>query len=133
MIISCFDKFSLKIKFKEFMYVFLIIIMLFIITLNLFNIKNRYESTMKFNLLSNNILELNKVDLIDLKRISNCKKVIIDNNYFNFNLVDIKENKTNYLVKIEVLNLDKVNSYQVTFLEKEENLLKFIIRNMKGE
>ncbi len=133
MIISCFDKFSLKIKFKEFMYVFLIIIMLFIITLNLFNIKNRYESTMKFNLLSNNILELNKVDLIDLKRISNCKKVIIDNNYFNFNLIDIKENKTNYLVKIEVLNLDKVNSYQVTFLEKEENLLKFIIRNMKGE
>lgn len=133
MIISCFDKFSLKIKFKEFMYVFLIIIMLFIITLNLFNIKNRYESTMKFNLLSNNILELNKVDLIDLKRISNCKKVIIDNNYFNFNLVDIIEYKTNYLVKIEVLNLDKVNSYQVTFLEKEENLLKFIIRNMKGE
>ena len=133
MIISCFDKFSLKIKFKEFMYVFLIIIMLFIITLNLFNIKNRYESTMKFNLLSNNILELNKVDLVDLKRISNCKKVIIDNKYFNFNLVDIKEIKTNYLVKIEVLNLDKVNSYQVTFLEKEENLLKFIIRNMKGE
>lgn len=133
MIISCFDRFSLKIKFKEFMYVFLIIIMLFIITLNLFNIKNRYESTMKFNLLSNNILELNKVDLVDLKRISNCKKVIIDNKYFNFNLVDIKEIKTNYLVKIEVLNLDKVNSYQVTFLEKEENLLKFIIRNMKGE
>lgn len=133
MIISCFDKFSLKIKFKEFMYVFLIIIMLFIITFNLFNIKNKYESTMKFNLLSNNILELNKVDLIDLKRISNCKKVIIDDKYFNFNLIDIKENKTNYLVKIEVLNLDKVNSYQVTFLEKEENLLKFIIRNMKGE
>lgn len=133
MIISCFDRFSLKIKFKEFMYVFLIIIMLFIITLNLFNIKNRYESTMKFNLLSNNILELNKVDLVDLKRISNCKKVIIDNKYFNFNLVDIIEYKTNYLVKIEVLNLDKVNSYQVTFLEKEENLLKFIIRNMKGE
>lgn len=133
MIISCFDRFSLKIKFKEFMYVFLIIIMLFIITLNLFNIKNRYESTMKFNLLSNNILELNKVDLVDLKRISNCKKVIIDNKYFNFNLVDIIEYKTNYLVKIKVLNLDKVNSYQVTFLEKEENLLKFIIRNMKGE
>lgn len=133
MIISCFDRFSLKIKFKEFMYVFLIIIMLFIITLNLFNIKNRYESTMKFNLLSNNILELNKVNLVDLKRISNCKKVIIDNKYFNFNLVDIIEYKTNYLVKIEVLNLDKVNSYQVTFLEKEENLLKFIIRNMKGE
>ncbi len=133
MIISCFDRFSLKIKFKEFMYVFLIIIMLFIITLNLFNIKNRYESTMKFNLLSNNILELNKVNLVDLKRISNCKKVIIDNKYFNFNLVDIIEYKTNYLVKIKVLNLDKVNSYQVTFLEKEENLLKFIIRNMKGE
>lgn len=133
MIISYFDRFSLKIKFKEFMYVFLIIIMLFIITLNLFNIKNRYESTMKFNLLSNNILELNKVNLVDLKRISNCKKVIIDNKYFNFNLVDIIEYKTNYLVKIEVLNLDKVNSYQVTFLEKEENLLKFIIRNMKGE
>lgn len=133
MLISCFDKFSLKIKFKEFMYVFLIIIMLFIITLNLFNIKNRYESTMKFNLLSNNILELNKVDLVDLKRISNSKKVIIDNKYFNFNIIDIYDNKNNYLVKIEVLNLDKVNSYQVTFLEKEENLLKFIIRNMKGE
>lgn len=133
MSVSEFLVYEEKIKLNQFLYVFLtvIIIIFGIIISNMF--KNVVSLNLEAVLMDNNVIEL-KLNRGDLTLVLISKKVFIQDEVCNYQIIEIQELDDNYLVK---LSLDKIylkdEILKVKFILKEEKLYKFIYETIKGD
>lgn len=134
MIIKEIDKYNLKIRKIISLYLSFLLIILLIISLELVKFKNKDSLDLKYSLSSNNTLLITSLDLFNFNKILNSQEVIIDNKKIKYEIINIEEINKKYNLELsfkENINIFKKKKIPLVF--KEETLLKFIIRNMKGE
>lgn len=134
MIIKEIDKYNLKIRKIISLYLSFLLIILLIISLELVKFKNKDSLDLKYSLSANNTLLITSLDLFNFNKILNSQEIIIDNKKIKYEIINIEEINKKYNLELsfkENINIFKKKKIPLVF--KEETLLKFIIRNMKGE
>lgn len=131
--INSYQKFISNIKFYQFMYVFLIILITFLTIIELFKFKNLVEINYQ-GIINNNYLEISNLTYDEVNSIIELEKVKIDNKEFKNEIVDILEINNTYLLKIKLNKVYLNNtSFEITYVLKEESLYQFILKTMKGD
>ena len=134
MIIKEIDKYNLKIRKIISLYLSFLLIILLIISLELVKFKNNDSLDLKYSLSANNTLLITSLDLFNFNKIVNSQEIIINNKKIKYEIINIEEINKKYNLELsfkENINIFKKKKIPLVF--KEETLLKFIIRNMKGE
>ncbi len=130
---SFLDKFKRHYLFYQFLYIFITISILTILLLLMLFLKNYTTLTYKGIVKDNQDLVISNLTKDDTNLILN-SKLLIENEKINYKVLDIYQENIMYTVKLELNKffLDS-RSIKVKFIVKEENLLEFIIRKVKGD
>ena len=134
MIIKEIDKYNLKIRKIISLYLILILIILLIISLELFKFKNKDSIDLKYSLSTNNTLIITSLDLFNFNKIVTSQEIIINNKKITYEIINIEEINKKYNLELKFKeNINIFKNKKIPLVFKEETLLKFILRNMKGE
>ena len=134
MIIKEIDKYNLKIRKIISLYLSFLLIILLIISLELVKFKNKDSLDLKYSLSANNTLLITSLDLFNFNKILNSQEVIIANKKIKYEIINIEEMNKKYNLELSFKeNINIFKDKKVPLVFKEETLLKFILRNMKGE
>ena len=134
MIIKEIDKYNLKIRKIISLYLSFLLIILLIISLELVKFKNKDSLDLKYSLSANNTLLITSLDLFNFNKILNSQEVIIAKKKIKYEIINIEEMNKKYNLELSFKeNINIFKDKKVPLVFKEETLLKFILRNMKGE
>lgn len=126
--------FQEKIKLKKILYMIFILSIIFIILFILNFSINMSSLEVYGNISDNNILEISNLKQVDTNYILNSKKMIINDEKFNIQIIDILGNDDSYLIKLKI---DKIylkdEKLKIKFIEKDIKLYKFLYETMKGD
>lgn len=133
MSINKYEVFKSRIKFYEFLYVFLIINIIFIVLIGLLHFKNIEKVNFK-GIVSNNILEINNLSEYEIKLFLESKKILVLEKEIKKEIIDINEINNKYFVKIKLDEITtSLEEEKVICILKDEKLYQFIINIMKGD
>ena len=134
MIIKEIDKYNLKIRKIISLYLSFLLIILLIISLELVKFKNNDSLDLKYSLSANNTLLITSLDLFNFNKIVNSQEIIINNKKIKYEIINIEEINKKYNLELSFKeNINIFKNKKIPLVFKEETLLKFILRNMKGE
>ena len=119
MIIKEIDKYNLNIKKIISLYLIFLLIILLIISLELFNFKNKDSIDLKYSLSTNKTLIITSLDLFDFNKIVNSQEIIINNKKTIYEIINIEEINKKYNLELKFKeNINIFKNKKIPFVFK---------------